>query len=180
MNTDSDAWESLLTEKGLERWTETWFSGAWSRKADSLIGYLTEDENALLRTGDSTWADYELSVTGTLIEGSNLQVFFRVSDDGGSFYAFDWGNVGKVVLSRRDGSTLEWLSVVEVPIEIGQEYEIVIAARGSSLTSYIDGRRVHRLTDSVYSTGGIGFNMWHKARVTFRDPKIRHYRQDVV
>ena len=176
MKPDSDEMESLLTGKGIEDWTETWSSEAWYRQADTVVGHQKVDKNALLTRGDSTWADYEVRVTGALIEGSNLQIFFRMSDDGGRFYAFDWGNVGKVVLSRRDGSTLDWLSVVEVPIEMGQEYDIVVSARGTSLTTYIDGKRVHLLTDSTYRTGGVGFNMWRKARVTFRDPRIRHYR----
>ncbi|MDE3000026.1 MAG: DUF1080 domain-containing protein [Gemmatimonadota bacterium] len=176
MTTDSDELESLLTGKGIEGWTETWSSEAWYRQADTLIGHQKVDKNALLRRGDSTWADYEVHVTGALIEGSNLQIFFRVSDDGSSYYAFDWGNVGKVVLSRRDGRNLEWLSVVEVPIQMGRAYDIVVAARGTSISTSIDGEPVHLLTDGTYRTGGVGFNMWHKARVTFRDPRIRHYR----
>ena len=176
MTTDSDEYESLLTGKGIEGWTETLSSGAWYRQADTLVGHQKVDRNALLKKGDSTWADYEVHVTGALIEGSNLQIFFRVSDNGGSFYAFDWRNVGKVVLSMRDGRNLEWLSAVEVPIQMGREYDIVVAARGTSLTTYIDGKRVHLLTDNTYRTGGVGFNMWHRARVTFRDPRIRHYR----
>ena len=59
---------------------------------------------------------------------------------------------------------------------MGREYDIGVEARGTSLTTYIDGKRVHLLTDNTYRTGGVGFNMWHRARVTFRDPRIRHYR----
>ena len=88
---------------------------------------------------------------------------------------FDWA-LRKIVLSRYDGKKLEWLSVVESPIERGREYDILVSTKGPKLTSYIDGKLVHQLTDSTFSTGGVGFNMWHKARVTFRDPKIRHYR----
>ena len=171
----NEEWESLLEGEGLEGWTETWFTGAWSRAGDSLVGHLTVDKNSLIWKGDSTWSDFEVSVTGTLIEGSNLQVLFRISDGGGSFYAFDWGNVGRVALSRfSDDSERVILSFVDYPIEMGQEYHIAVAARDQTIKTYIEGNLVHELTDSAYTSGGVGFNMWHRAKVNFTDPQIRH------
>ena len=142
-----------------------------------MVGDLKVDRNAQIRTGDSTWSDYEVSVKGELIEGSNLQVLFRMSDDGRSFYAFDWGIVGKAALSRFGAKTERViLSFVDYPIEAGREYRIAVSARGRTFKTHIDGNLVHELTDSTYSSGGVGFNMWHKARVSFKEPKIRHYR----
>ena len=169
------AWEPLLHGEGLSGWTEKWSAGAWSRDGDSLIGNLERDTIAQIRKGDSTWSDYEVSVTGTLREGSNLQILFRVADDGGSFYAFDWGNVGKVALSRFSAeSERVILSFVDYPIQMGQRYHIAVSALGQSLKTSIDGNPVHEVTDGAYRTGGVGFSMWHRAQVTFTDPRIRH------
>ncbi len=174
-NYDGARWESLLHAEGLAGWTEKWSCGAWSRRGDSVRGNLKSDTIAQIRTGDVNWSDYEISVTGALVKGSNLQILFRVSDDGASFYAFDWGNVGKVALSRfSPDSARVILSFVDYPIEMGREYHIVVAAHGQALTTSIDGNLVHELTDGAYRTGGIGFSMWHKAQVTFRNPLIRH------
>ncbi len=174
-NNDQAEWESLLHAEGLAGWVEKWSCGAWSRHGNSVLGILKSDTIAQIRTGDATWSDYEVSVTGTLAKGSNLQILFRVSDDGASFYAFDWGNVGKVALSRfSPDSDRVILSFVDYPIAMGREYHIVVAAHGQALKTSIDGNPVHELTDGAYRTGGIGFSMWHKAQVTLKDPLIRH------
>jgi hypothetical protein len=168
-------WESLLHAKDLTGWSENWSCGAWSRQGDSVLGNLRKDTIAQLKTGNATWSDYEVSVTGTLEEGSNLQILFRVSDDGASYYAFDWGNVGKVALSRFSPDTERViLSFVDCPIELGREYHIVVAAHGEVLTTFIDGNPIHELSNGAYRAGGVGFNMWHRTKVTFKDPRIRH------
>ena len=97
---------------------------------------------------------------------------------GKSFYMLDFWTPLSVAISKRGPDTggVIWLDVIDFPTEIGREYEIVIAARGQSLTSYIDGHLVNRLTDDSYNSGGIGFNLWHTSAMRFRDPKVRHYR----
>ena len=175
-NCDRAEWESLLHAEGLAGWIEKWSCGAWSRHGNAVLGNLKSDTIAQVRTGDAAWSDYEVSVTGALIKGSNLQIVFRVSNDGASFYAFDWGNVGKVALSRfSPDSERVILSFVDYPIEIGREYHIVVAVHGQVLTTSIDGNPVHELTDGAYRTGGIGFSMWHKAQVTFKESKDQAY-----
>ena len=71
-----------------------------------------------------------------------------MSADERSYYLFDfllgWQAVGIYrVIDRR----VTKLSVVNHALHRGQEYEVQVAARGASLTSYVDGKLVNQLTD---------------------------------
>ena len=74
-------------------------------------------------------------------------------------------------LSQLDdvGKFSSWL----YPIEHGQEYDVQIAARGASLTSYIDGKLVNQVTDFSYQSGPIALNVW-ESKTAFRDLRFRH------
>ncbi|MDE2830471.1 MAG: DUF1080 domain-containing protein [Gemmatimonadota bacterium] len=48
-----------------------------------------------------------------------------------------------------------------------------IAARGASLTSYIDGKLVNQVTDFSYQSGPIALNVW-ESKTAFRDLRFRH------
>ena len=175
---DQREWEPLLHGTDLEGWAESgppYACGEWSRSAETIAGHLLVDENAQITQGDSSWSDYEFSVYGTLVEGTNLQVQFRVSDDGETYYMLDCGY--GTALSIRDSGRITHLSRVRsFPFEKGREYHIVISARGSMLTSHIDGKLVNQVIHDTLDKGGVGFNMWHTTTAKFRDPKIRHYR----
>ena len=170
-------WESLLPDPDLDGWHESgapWSTGTWLREGKTVTGQKSDDGKARITQGDSTWKNYLLSVNATPIEGQ-LQIHFRMSNDGKSFYMLDFWTPHSVAISMRGPDGIVWLDVVEYPTEIGREYEIVIAARGRSLTSYIDGKLVNRVTDDTFSSGGIGFNLWHGASARFRNPRIRRY-----
>jgi 3-keto-disaccharide hydrolase len=144
-----------------------------------VVGRVKGQNDWRITQGDKRWADYEFSVFGTLVAGSNLQVCFRLSEDGKSYYFLDFLTGWQAVaISKRDGDTgqIVKLSVVNYVIEKGREYHIVVAARGRSLTSYIDGKVVNQLTDDAFTSGGVGLNMWSTTTAIFRDPKIRHYQ----
>ena len=53
----------------------------------------------------------------------------------------------------------------------------MVAARGKSLTTYVDGVLVNQLTDDSCDRGGVGLNMWRTTAARFRDPGIRHYHK---
>ena len=55
-------------------------------------------------------------------------------------------------------------------------FQIVLAVRGRSVTSYIDGALVNRVTLQEDPEGPIGLALWgRQSEVRFRDHKIRHY-----
>ena len=61
-------------------------------------------------------------------------------------------------------------------IEKGREYHVLIAVRSHSITSYIDGQLVNRVTDGTHAGGGIAFGVWGKRTAArFRDPMVRLY-----
>ena len=69
---------------------------------------------------------------------------------------------------------VEKISVVNFPFERGREYNVLVAERGESLTTYIDGKLVNQVRDGEYRNGGIALGLWWST-VAFRDPRIRHY-----
>ena len=44
------------------------------------------------------------------------------------------------------------LSVVNYPLECGQEYDVEIAARKASITTYVDGKLINQVTDEKFRT----------------------------
>jgi len=169
-------WQRLLQEEGLEGWQpgKPEEEASWMRSGDAIIGEDAEgEEGKQLFIGDHSWKDYELSVLITPISGGNAQVLFRVSEDRRSWYLFDfllgWQ---AIAISQVDPSGLQKLSVVNYPIESGQEYDVQIAAREKSLTSYVDGKLINQVTDSSYRSGPIALNVW-ESKTAFRDPRIR-------
>ncbi len=174
-------WAKLLQGEGLEGWRPTkgsdpkLFEQVWSRSGDAIIGEDRDigDDCPRLITGDSSWRDYELSTLLTPISGGNAQIFFRISEDEHCWYLFDfllgWQ---AVAISKVDHGHLTKLSVVNFPIEAGQEYDVQIAARETSLTSYIDGKLINQVTDSSYRSGAIALNVWY-CKTAYRDLRYR-------
>ena len=129
-----------------------------------------------LRIGEASWADYELSVLITPVAGGNAQVMFRLSPDGKQYYLFDmllgWQAVAISKGDLRSGVRVRKLSVVNFPLELGRQYNVLIAARDASLTAYVDGRCVNQLTDAGLRAGAVALNVW-ESKTAFRDPRIR-------
>lgn len=184
-------WHPLLTE-GLEGWyvsalPVTWQPIStdapptpWQRVRDGLVGEDLDDSNGSgLVVGDAGWANYEVSLLATALAGGNIQLLFRANRSPFQAYVFDmmlgWQTVDihKLEVGITGQPHLTLLSVVDYPIEHQREYAISIAARGQSLTTYIDGALVNQVTDASIPAGGVGPNVWH-GKTLFRDLKIRH------
>jgi hypothetical protein len=171
-------WESMLQTNGLGGWT-TSNMDVWSRQGDQITVSSGQQRHTHLSQGDTTWANYELRVGATFVKGSNLQIQFRRSADGKDYYFLDflmgWKAIS-VTKKERDVPGVTKLDVANYPIEYGREYDIVIAVRGESIHTYIDGQLVNRLTQDFRRRGGIALATWGKNTIVYyRDPKIRHY-----
>ena len=174
-------WQKLIQGDGLADWrpakghTEASLHRVWTRTDDGIVGEAgpSSDNDSPLIIGDSSWGSYELSLLITPISGGNAQVFFRMSEDERCWYLLDfllgWQ---AVAISKVTPEGLTKLSVVNYPIEHGQEYDVQIAARGASLTSYIDGKLVNQVTDFSYQSGSIALNVW-ECKTAFRDLRFR-------
>jgi RNA polymerase sigma factor (sigma-70 family) len=167
-------WQSLLDEEGLAGW-QSGNEAAWTREDRVLIGGAGKGAGSSLRTGSGQWEDYELSLLVTPISGGNAQILFRIDDDGHCFYLFDmllgW-QAAAISLCDRRNANVRKLSVVNFAFELGREYHVLIAARGASLTTYIDGKIINQLTDTSLTHGPIALNVW-ESQTAFRDPRIR-------
>ena len=171
-------WDRMLQGQGLEGWrawvhpNEDPANVSWERQGDAVIGS-AKGEGGRLVTGDETWGNFELSMQITPISGGNAQVFFRYSEAERTWYLFDmmlgWQ---AAAISRMKNGKLEKLSVVNYPLDSGQEYDVQIAARGASLTTYIDGKLVNQTTDETFASGAVALNLW-QCSTAFRDLRYR-------
>ena len=148
----------------------------WSQEGNAFVGDARGryDRVPLLVSDEGPWADFELSVLLTPMPGScNAQVVFRLNEAEGSFYLFDmllgWQ---AIAVSRVVRGRLTKISVVNYPIEEGQEYDVEIAAREESLTSYVDGQLVNQATDGAIRSGAVGLSVWD-SRTAYRDLRYR-------
>ena len=180
-------WQALLKGEGTDGWREIDVpldsSSAlerrtlWSRRGNSILGRAPKGTASRLVAGDTSWRDYEVSTLLTLVEGPNMQLQFRVSQDGKAYYLLDflygWQAVA-ISKMEPDARAVEKLSVVNFPFVRGREYNVLIAARERSLTSYIDGKLINQVTDRSFREGGIAMCLW-SSTVNSRDPRIRHF-----
>ena len=145
--------------------------------SDGLVGE-NDEGGTILTYGDADWADVELSLLITPLGGGNAQVFFRMDGANQRFYCFDmmmgWQAVAvrRVTLDAAGNSENIRLSVVDYPLAHGREYAVSIAARGHSITTYIDGALVNQVTDGEWLNGQIGLNVW-AAKTLYRDIRVR-------
>ena len=176
-------WESLLKGDALDGWEragQPFDPDAWSRNDDTIISETGDDGHvARLVYTDQAWKNYEFKVQATFVKGSNLQIPFRITEDGKSFYFLDFLTGYQAVaisMHQADVRGVTKLDVAHFVIEYGREYDIVISVIGQSIRSYIDGKLVNVLTSDLHTRGGIALATWgNNTVVRFRDPKVRHY-----
>ena len=177
------SWETMLPGEGLDGWNASegpFTPSVWRREGDAIIADTGQASRGRLLQGDGTWAAYEFKVQATIEKGfAGPQLVFGTSDDGNSSYFLTYLAGWKtMVIVRRNEETREddKLDVVDFVMEPGREYDIVLKVRDHSVTSYVDGVLVNRLTLRGEARGAVGLAVWaNNSVVRFRDPKIRHY-----
>ena len=134
-----------------------------------MIADVGDGGRARLIQGDATWRYYEVKVQATLVKGSALQIHFSISEDReDSYHLATLTGWKAVAIINHDHTKLD---VANFIFKRGREYDIVVAVRGNSITSYIDGKLVNRLTVPTPPRGGIGLAVWGRGTVArFRDP----------
>jgi RNA polymerase sigma factor (sigma-70 family) len=149
---------SLLGENGLVG--EEWRSGT------SLI------------YGKASWRDLEFSLLLTPIGGGNAQVLFRLDEAANRYYVFDmlmgWQAIAirKITYDEMDHLNEAKLDVVNYPLRNGTEYAVTIAIRDQSITTYVNGALVNRVTDGSWYHGKIGLTVW-QSKTLYRDIQVR-------
>jgi len=131
-----------------------------------------------LNYGEPSWRDLELSLLITPLGGGNAQVFFRMDDVAQRFYVLDmlmgWQAIAIRKITHDEVGNLNEakLDVVNYPLRDGTEYALTIAVRDHSITTYVNGALVNRVTDGSWFHGKIGLNVW-QAKTLFRDIRVR-------
>lgn len=173
-------WESLLEGDGLGGWRAVHSDlEVWSREGDAIVARAGEREVGRLARGDDTWTSYELKVQAKMGgRSSSLEIHFGSNPEGTTFYSLNYLAGWKALAVSRfeKGKGVTKLDVVNFVMEGSREYDIVLAVRGHSVTSYVDGVLVNRLTLPANPKGGIELAVWGRhTEAWFRDPKVRHY-----
>lgn len=162
-------WESLLPDDGLEGIEA---KGKWTRHGDTVKCQAGE-EGAHLVFGKSDWRDYELKCRVEAEKGGNIQIIFRLSEDGTQGYMLDllygWQ---AVAISRIGRGPVLKLSVVNHELQHGRGYDVELAARGASLTSYVNGALVNQVTAFDHMQGRFALTVWN-GKTVFEKPMAR-------
>ncbi len=144
---------------------------------DGLVGEEWKS-GSILTYGEASWRDLEFSLLMTPIGGGNAQFLFRIDEVANRFYVFDmlmgWQAIAirKVTHDEVGNLNEAKLDVVNYPLRNGTEYAVTIAIRDQSITTYINGALVNRVTDGSWFHGKIGVNIW-QAKTLFRDIRVR-------
>ena len=163
-------WSPLLPSQGL---AGIGADANWSREGDAIIGG-HKDGSAVLMFAENEWRDYEVDFQITVLEGANVDVGVRHLGTKAYKFQFLLGWQAAAV-SRFDSGgkiPLERLSVVNHRLERDREYHVQIAARGSSITTYIDGSLVNQTTHSELTNGKCFFEVW-QGKAKFRNIRYR-------
>lgn len=177
-------WNKIF-DGNLQGWS---FGGKPIEAGTVPVGWSILGENGLvgeewkagttLNYGEPSWRDLELSLLITPLGGGNAQVLFRIDEVANRFYVLDmlmgWQAIAiRKITHDEEGHLNEAkLDVVNYPLRDGTEYALNIAVRDHSITTYVNGALVNRVTDGAWFHGKIGLNAW-QAKTLFRDIRVR-------
>ncbi len=165
-------WLDLLAAPGLGAWT-TAMPPCWRHDGGHLEGALMGGNGSVLLIGDDSWRDYECSLRLTCEAGGEAEVRMRAGDARHCYcVALLYGLQAMSVRLIAGDAPTRLLSCVDVALDPGRAYGLRLAARGESITTYLDGRLINQLTDATYRSGGIGAGVW-QSRARFDAPRVR-------
>jgi hypothetical protein len=150
----------------------------WSILGDNGLVGEEWKTGTTLNYGEPSWRDLELSLLITPLGGGNAQVIFRIDEVANRYYVLDmlmgWQAIAirKITHDEIGHLSEAKLDVVNYPLREGTEYALNIAIRDHSITSYINGALVNRVTDGSWFHGKIGLHAW-QAKTLFRDIRVR-------
>ncbi|TFG57275.1 MAG: DUF1080 domain-containing protein [Methanomassiliicoccus sp.] len=113
---------------------------------------------------DVSFDDYTFEADARLIDVAGYALIFRVSNDFGDFYSFQYDpGAGGLKLSKFTGYPTE--STLAGPLAFGFDddwHHLKVSVSGNHIICYIDSVKVFDVTDasSPILAGGIGFRTW--------------------
>ncbi len=165
-------WIDLLAGPGLGSWSSA-RPGCWRHEGATLDGALLSGGGSVLLVGDDRWHDYECSIHVACEAGGEADIRLRARDaTHGYCVALLYGLQAMSVRLLDAPSPPRLLSCVDVPLAAGRAYDLRLAARGESITTYLGDRIVNQVTDATWSAGGCGVGVW-QSRARFGSPRVR-------
>lgn len=164
-------WESMLHGEGLEGW-KAGNEAVWSREGDTIIAQAAGKDGATrLVQGDSTWSHYEFKVQVMRVEGANVQIRFGITDESREYMVDYLGGWKALAIStyERGKRGVTKLDVVNLVLEGGREFDLVLAVRGHSVTTYVNGKLVNRLTLDANPTRAVISNLIQSRERSMQD-----------
>ncbi len=170
-------WKSLLHGDDLEGW-EPDDPRVCSRDGDTLVidaAGLNESNGLTYQKGN--WSNFELNVQATLVHGANLQIDFGIATERPTVYTLDWLRpMKKMAISsyERDKHGTNVIQLLDLEIEWGREYDLLLFVEGTSVKSFVDEQPIHDVTVKDDLRGTVSLATYgYRAIARFRDPKIR-------
>ena len=170
-------WKSLLHGDDLAGW-EPDDPRVWSRDGDALVidaAGLNECNELTYKKGN--WSNFKLSVQATLAHGANLQINFGISAKHPIAYMLDWlKGMKKMAISsyERDKHGTKVLQLLDMDIEWGREYDLLLTVEGTTVKSFVDKQPVSDINVNEDLTGTISLGTYGPHAIArFRDPRIR-------
>ena len=173
-------------------WTAVGSGGTWTVEDDASFGSkvysqsdtswtTTSTYNTYWRSyGSGSWTNYMVEAKVKIVSGGALApiagIFFRVQgtdlDSGYYMFRIDARAGEGPGLIRSPNILVQ--KVVE-PAVIGQIYTLKVIVEGNNIKCYIDDVKKFEVTDSTYSTGGVGVGTFN-AHTHFDDVLVRAIR----
>jgi ADP-ribosylglycohydrolase len=142
--------------------------GAWSLEGGAM--YLMTAEPSEAYTGNYFARDYSVSVTVNPQNGTSHLVAVRAQGAMRGYHAgFDGDN--RVALYINDFGYRK-LAEAEYPWKLGEDYELNVTVRGSTITLSVNGEELLRHADDTFGYGMYGVSTLSAARAYFK--RIRY------
>jgi len=127
---------------------------------------------------DGNWADFKYQIN-TKIQGSTdpfiywlkSYIFFRVQDDK-NYYRFGIHGPAGLDLYKRVNN--EWSVIKYISFQAKKDvwYNLRVEVKGDSIKGFWDGNLVISVTDTTFSSGGIGIGVLEDWMVTYYDDVV--------
>lgn len=166
-------WEPVLKGGSLAGLS---FGGKWETAGTSLQVDAT-GQGVWLSLTDRPVADFELKTSLTVVRNGNSSIFFRQQTGAPKYYQFDLNSKLQAAVIGRvngDASKPTIISAVNLDLSSSLGYDVELAVRGESLTTYVNGKLVNQVRDGEYTSGHICLTAWN-SKPEFRDPHLRIY-----
>lgn len=186
----TDGW-SIVNNRGPEEWYIIESDGKHSLQylGHNSTVWTNEFTYPLLCYGDILWQDYNLEVTLTPFDRSDLNgIVFRYRD-GRHYYLFALDREDKITLRYRDGEKGfredGWHEIASSVFRTDPEktYRFRVEAAGNQIRCFIDGREIFNVNDNRYPGGKVGLFAtcpvaFHEVRVTASDAARQKYLRE--